>query len=298
MPSPIFMLRFRSTALIILFIFCIQIFSPYVAVAEGTPSPDPTIVHAAINEVMWMGSDKSTADEWIELAGFTDSLNTSTSNRRDLSHWTISTVKTNQESVIAELPAGMTIGTNEYLVISNYDVAASRLSTVPAFVSTSMSLPNTKLLLRLRDASGTLMDEVDDGVGDPFAGANPSGGGAKASMQRLDLRLAGNSATNWKTATVSRGFDDGAPILGTPGFSNEASSSSSSAAASSSSSSALHQVLPMFLYRLIPRCLHSLIVVHSRWWTNPLIPLHLLFSLLALLILLYLLHLLFNPSPL
>ncbi|HVW67181.1 MAG TPA: lamin tail domain-containing protein [Candidatus Peribacteraceae bacterium] len=66
------------------------------------------------------------------------------------------------------------------------------------------------------------MDEVDDGVGDPFAGSNPSGG-PKASMERISLTGSGSDKSNWRTATATRRFDSGVLIYGTPGYANDAS---------------------------------------------------------------------------
>jgi micrococcal nuclease len=167
---------------------------------------------------MWMGSDVSTADEWVEIAGVAP--DSSLSGPRSLSGWTLSIQKDTGEAVIAKFPKDARITSGSYMVISNYTKSASRLNIDPLFTSTSMSLPNTKLLLRLRDAQGLLMDEVDDFVGNPFAGSNPPGGGAKASMERINLLGAGNDTLNWRTATDTKGFDPGLPIFGTPGYPN------------------------------------------------------------------------------
>lgn len=163
---------------------------------------------------------------------------------RSLSGWTLRSVKDGgTETVIATLPASASIGSGQYLVVSNYSKEVSRLAIDPAVTSTAMSVPNTKLLMRLRDASGALIDEVDDGVGNPFAGLNPSGGGTKASMERMDLRAAGTLSSNWTSATESRGFDEGAPILGTPGFSISRAPVAASQTSSASSSSSTGAVI-------------------------------------------------------
>ena len=208
-----------------------------------------TPLNVVISEVMWMGSDKSTADEWVEIAGVAPLIG-SPAPSRSLSGWTLTIMKTTGESVIARFPYDAAIASGSYLVISNYTKEVSRLSIDPYLISTSMSLPNTKLLLRLRDASGALIDEVDDGVGNPFAGSNPSGNGPKASMERIDLNGLGNNPANWRTATESRGFDHGAPIFGTPSSTNanpEDSqvlvSSQSSTSSPSSQSSSLSSIL-------------------------------------------------------
>lgn len=238
-PSFLFsMYRFLLHCLLIT--FCIHVFCPLQALADDT-TPLQTLevspLSVVISEVMWMGSDLSTADEWVEIAGVPSS--TGSSPPRSLSGWTLTALKGTTESVIARFPAAITIAPDQYLVVSNYPQDSSRIAQDPLLTSTSLSLPNTKLQLRLRDASGVLVDEVDDGIGNPFAGANPSSNGPKASMERIDLRLTGTLQTNWRTATESRGFDPGVLIFGTPGYPNTAealqSSSLSSAAASSSS---------------------------------------------------------------
>ncbi len=163
---------------------------------------------------MWMGSDLSTADEWIEL------LITGT-GAVDLSHWSLTSLDSKgKEATIAQLGLGTTLASGQYFMIANFTADHSRLSAEPQLVSTSMSLPNTKLLLRLRNASGMLIDEVDDGVGNPFAGANGSQLWGKASMERINPLSAGNVQTNWRTATTIAGFDDGVRLYGTPGALN------------------------------------------------------------------------------
>lgn len=192
-----------------------------------------------ISEIMWMGSDRSTADEWVEIAGVTP-VGSVASSPRSLSGWTLTTVKDGGiESVIARFPASITIASGSYLVLSNYGKEASRLAIDPTMTSTTMSLPNTKLLLRLRDAQGVLIDEADDGVGNPFAGANPASNGPKASMERIHLHQPGSVAPNWRSATESRGFDEGVPIFGTPGQASVITTPIISSSSSQSSSSSL-----------------------------------------------------------
>lgn len=165
---------------------------------------------AVISEVMWMGSDLSTSDEWVEIA-------CPTSHDCNLSGWTFTSLKsTGEEAVIISFATGAVIATGEVRVLSNFSLSSSRLAAEPWMTTPSMSLPNSKLLLRLRDATGTVQDEVDDGIGNPFAGANPSGG-PKASMERIDLSASGNVEENWRTAVTAFGFKDGVPIFGTPG---------------------------------------------------------------------------------
>lgn len=170
-------------------------------------------VRVVVSEVMWMGSDRSTADEWVEIAAFGSG---SMAAPRSLSGWTLVSVKAGVETTLVRLRAEHVAASGSVFVLANAAAASSRLSAEPTVVTTGMSLPNTQLLLRLKDGSGAIVDEVDDGIGAPFAGFNPSGG-AKASMERIAPWAPGNAQTSWTTATLSIGFDDGVPIFGTPG---------------------------------------------------------------------------------
>jgi endonuclease YncB( thermonuclease family) len=182
---------------------------------------------------MWPGSDLSTSDEWLEV--------TSVDEAHDLTGWTVTSVNgSGQEVVIARFGTGFVVNPDEYVVVSHFAAAQSRLSQQPGVISASVSLPNTKLLVRLRDAGGQVIDQVDDGVGTPFAGRNVTGE-PKASMERIQLESSGTELQNWSTSDTSRGWDEGVPIFGTPGFARGASSdetSASSAASSSAGSSA------------------------------------------------------------
>jgi hypothetical protein len=166
-----------------------------------------------ISEVLWMGSDVSTADEWLEIAGYEGE-----SGSTSLANWTVTALDSSgNEVILHRFGTGEVLTDGEFGILSHYPASASRLASEPRWVDKNVSLLNTKLLLRLRDASGAIIDEVDDGVGAPFAGANPSGGGPKASMERVDLSQPGNVASNWVTAAQSFGFKSGGAIFGTPG---------------------------------------------------------------------------------
>ncbi len=167
-----------------------------------------------------MGSDLSTADEWLEIH------NPETFDI-DLSGWSITSVNSSAKEIVSlRFATGSLIAAGEYLVIASKATAASRLLSEPFVASSTLSLPNTKLLLRLRDAGNAIIDEVDDGVGSPFAGSNPSGSEGKASMQRIDSHVSGNLKDNWTTSTLSIGFDTGVIIFGTPGLSSESDAES------------------------------------------------------------------------
>lgn len=132
--------------------------------------------------------------------------------------------------------SGTVIHQGEYLVIANLHEGSSRLASEPFLVSSSVTLANSGLRIRLKNSAGEIIDEVDDGIGVPFAGLNPASPAPKASMERINPSVAGTVKENWRTATVSRGFDAGANVLGSPGFANGSSDASPSSGTSSVSS--------------------------------------------------------------
>ncbi|TSC57231.1 MAG: hypothetical protein Greene041619_1256, partial [Candidatus Peregrinibacteria bacterium Greene0416_19] len=174
---------------------------------------------AVISEVMWMGSDLSAFDEWVEIAGIGKGQGLgqgSGSGMTSLSGWRLTVVNSaGVETEIIRFGTGTVIGSGETLLIGRLSGTGTRLLDVPFAVTPKVSLPNSKLLLRLRDAQGQVMDQVDDGVGVPFAGSNTD---IKASMERINLSGSGAMASHWRTATGSVGFVVGAPVRGTPGF--------------------------------------------------------------------------------
>lgn len=204
---------------------------------------DPVCAKAVISEVLWPGSDLGTADEWVEIAGAGDAVT-------PLSGWTLTSVNTSgNEITILTFSTGATLAAGEFLVVSRYSAAQSRLAAEPAFVTSDMSLPNSKLLLRLRDAAGQIMDQADDGSGAPFAGENSTTPLIKASMERLSFLGPGSDAGNWATASASRGLDAGSPVLATPGFARTRADTSTSLSAGgplpSSSSSSSVPLVPL-----------------------------------------------------
>ena len=172
-----------------------------------------------------MGTDLSTADEWVELMCVPTGSGLSPFDCAQgdiiIDGWYLTVVDSKkEEKTIFTFPASTSIGSGQYILVSNYSAEKSRLRAEPDYASTSIMLPNSKLLLRLYNASGTLIDLVDDGVGVPFAGTNASGTGSKHSMERLILSGSGSEKENWASAGTFLGFDDGAPLFGTPGFPN------------------------------------------------------------------------------
>ena len=177
--------------------------------AGSAAGQDPAPV--VVSELMWAGSSASSSDEWIELYN-------RGSDTVDLSGWTITRGDGEDESVMVLIESGQ-LPPGEVFLISNYshEDERSRLAAAPSLVDAQVSLPNSKLRLRLYDGppeSGTVIDLVDDGKGAPFGGLS---GETKAAMVRTDLEAPGDEKASWATATEASGWDPGATELGTPG---------------------------------------------------------------------------------
>jgi PKD repeat protein len=191
------------------FISLIIIFS--LLVPRPALATEPSIV---INEIMWMGSAASNADEWVELRNTTD-------QPVDVSGWVITKKSSDAETPMVTIPAGKTIAPDGYFVIANFaeSSTSSHLAVVPDVVDTAVSLVNSDLQLKLYDAGNILVDTADDGSGAPFAGQYQSGATWK-SMERDAVPGDGTLKENWHTASASVGFDAGSLELGTPGSEN------------------------------------------------------------------------------
>ncbi|MCK5591217.1 MAG: lamin tail domain-containing protein, partial [Candidatus Pacebacteria bacterium] len=152
-----------------------------------------------INELMWMGSATSTADEWIELKNTTGSA-------IDLDECRL--IKKNGDT-IASL-AGQNIDANGYLVISRKSQEDSNIDTVTQNILSYLALSNTELKIELY-CGETLIDTAGDGD-EPLAGDNDD---PKRSMQKCgddwEDALVGGVANNWDAETTE---------LGTPGLAN------------------------------------------------------------------------------
>ena len=111
------------------------------------------------------------------------------------------------------------VHSGETFLVANYspDDKRSSLAVEPDMITTAVSLPNSKLQLKLydgaSDSGGLLIDVADDGRGAPLAGDRDE----KASMVRIDPLVAGSEKEAWATAIVASGWDPGAGELGTPG---------------------------------------------------------------------------------
>ena len=143
-------------------------------------APAAAWAQVVVSEVHWAGSPVSTADEWFEIVNRGDEI-------IDLTGWTVTSRKSDGSDEIMITFEDILLPPEEALLIANYSAEDSALAVHPHIVTTEISLPNTKLLLRILNAAEEVIDEVDDFSGAPFAGSNAP----HASMERIDLSAAG-----------------------------------------------------------------------------------------------------------
>lgn len=162
-----------------------------------------------INEVMWMGSTKSSVDEWIELRN-------TTMSDIDISGWIIKGAAANNGDLT--IPANQIISANGYYLISNYDKNHdnSALDVDINWPTSDISLSNSELRLTLYDNGNP--SGIIDTAG--YGNAPPAGDNAnKYSMERSNPP-GGALDQNWHNANNRQGFDSGVIDRGTPGTEN------------------------------------------------------------------------------
>ncbi|KPL60541.1 phospholipase D-like domain-containing protein [Rossellomorea vietnamensis] len=150
---------------------------------------------AVINEVAWMGTTGSYNNEWMEL-------HNPTSTDLALDGW-----KLEAEDGSPSIALSGTVAAQDYFLLER--TSDSTISGVTADQVYTGSLGNSDEILYLKDASGTIIDEVNGW----YAGDNST----KATMSRIDPSVSGTVSTNWSTATTS--YEGG---FGTPKAANAA----------------------------------------------------------------------------
>lgn len=185
---------------------------PSTSPAHRARADAPSVV---INELMWMGSSLSSADEWVELRNTTDQA-------VDMSGWQLTKKSGGAEVAMLILPSNSTIPAGGFFVVANYAQTStnSALHILPNFVDTDVALSNSALQVKLYDASHNLVDTADDGVGNPLAGVFDSAQHQYASMERNPVPGDGAVASSWHAASRAVGFKDAAVEFGTPGSTN------------------------------------------------------------------------------
>jgi len=150
--------------------------------------------NVVINEIMWMGSTGSDADEWIELRNMT-------SSPIIIKNWVIENAGT-AGSPNLTIPSG-TIPANGYFLIANYsstdaNSALSDTNITVNWVTTGLELLNGGEKLVLKDAAGNTIDQTPVTDGDWAAGTNAS---TNQSMERNLVPGDGTSDSDWHTCT-------------------------------------------------------------------------------------------------
>ena len=153
-----------------------------------------------ISEINWAGSERTNADEWIELYNRTD-------QEVDLGGWVLTGVASGGDAIA--LAEGTVIRAESTLLIANYAGSSEKTTLLvePDLVTSSLSLINSGLEVMLTGPDGTVVDDVtvddwDAGGNEPFA-----------SMER--------TVDGWETAELSANLLG--DQLGTPGVHVDAS---------------------------------------------------------------------------
>lgn len=189
---------------------------------EEDPGINPGDV--VINELMWMGTSGSTADEYLELRNMTD-------QNIDLSGWQITKwVSGTSEELMLTIPSGKLIPAHSYFLIANFDQATSKINVDPDLVDNDLVLVNDNLQINLYDGDWTnpvnqTIDTADNGQGSPAAGEYNSGANIYYSMERDATPGNGYDANVWHTifddsALMHSYWDLDAVEKGTPGAPN------------------------------------------------------------------------------
>lgn len=186
--------------------------------ADSTPE-------VVINEIMWMGSSLSTADEWIELYNPTD-------REIDIGGWFLTGVDSGGNLVI---PKGKKIASRGFFLISNFDKSDDTILDIkPDLYTTRLQLLNncpegtttfTRLIKPVEGVMPSLVfvDKVGcKSNGHHLAGERPDIGGQARSMERKLTLGDGTDIESWQTSNGFVNLKIGSwPVhRATPGFAN------------------------------------------------------------------------------
>lgn len=195
----------------ILFVVLFIVFSFAVSAVHAET---PRIV---ISELLWMGSDFSASDEYVELYNPGDQA-------VDLSGWVLTKFTSGSAQVMYAFPAGTALAGKSYLLVAHYPSADSRAAhgVADAFIAPSLSLSNATLQIGLYTASPSAGGELVDIAGDaasPVGGAYVSGQTWQAMERRPGFGY-GTAAEYWQTSSEKVNFKATSQVFGTPGAAN------------------------------------------------------------------------------
>jgi len=198
------------------FVLAIFLFLPKNVLAAGPKD-------VVINEVMWMGSSKSSQDgkdEWIELKN-------NTNQKLQLNGWKVDNLLENKGTFIFPNDPIIEIGGEGFFLVSYYSKADQvenktilnneglvwRCNGLSSCASFSLANSGNGDLV-LRDSSG---NEIDRALGNPWpAGKKESGSGICYSMERINPLSDGSDVNNWATATEAKNLISGVSDKATP----------------------------------------------------------------------------------
>ncbi len=195
--------------------------TPLVTVSLIPNNPDGVVMDqkeisvlrsVVINEIGWMGTKNSSADEWIELYNPQNAP-------IDLTHWMLESTTDASPTIIL---AGSIQGHAYYLIerTSEATIPGVAADLVASFGKGGLNNAGEKLVLK--NAQGVLVDVVDGSNGWYNAGDNTT----KASMERIWADQPGDVASNWKTNNNAVNIGQGASdftLRATPKFMNSVS---------------------------------------------------------------------------
>lgn len=181
---------------------------------EPAQKNNEPIGQVVINEIAWMGTDSSAADEWIELKN-------NTGQTIDLTCWQIIA-----EDGTPKIKLWSKIEANGFYLLERTD--DNTIKDILADHIYTGALSNSGEILRLYDQDGNLQDIVghkdsNDQTINWYAGDNST----KSSMERKNSTNTGNDKNNWQTnnGITRNGHDSGGnPINGTPKAKNSQNS--------------------------------------------------------------------------
>jgi hypothetical protein len=167
----------------LIFVFCFSagpfLRPVYISAAEN---PCSAVV---VNEISWMGTQRSSSDEWLELYN-------NANYGINLSGWSLKA----KDSLAIQLE-GAIPAKGFYLLERTDDEALPSIKADQIFKG---SLNNKGMELSLYDKNGALMDRVDCSAG-WFGGNN----GTKQTMERINPAEEGGTAGNWQTSLPEGG---------------------------------------------------------------------------------------------
>ena len=176
--------------------------------ATSTKVVSVATIPVAINEIVWMGTEASSNDEWLELKN-------NTAYNIDLSQWAL---ESKDGTPYIELSG--VIGPRKFALLERTN--DETIKNITALVIYTGALNNSGEQLVLSYASTTL-DSAPPSTW--IAGENTSPT-VRKTMERVSSKKSGELSTNWKTwgsiiDFIKNGKDaDGNDILGTPGARN------------------------------------------------------------------------------